>query len=384
MRGAIENGVFRLTAWASPRASNSLLENVDWTPRPSENQLEADGRGVHPTVVQQAAKAWVASGEGRRPLNLILSRQSQGEGTRCNNRPWVHITIVILMFVGGSMCSSSLAAEPDLIRLTNDGDLKQRPCWSPDGQQVIFARHQWDTIFLFLCELKTGKEERLTKQTFPEYDAVFSPDGKELLLSSDKITPGQGDIDVSRIALSDRMLVPLATTQGVLSHEESPCWSPDGKRFAFTSTRHGNQELYVADVMGGEWQRLTEDPTIDSHPAWSPDGKTIAFATSRWGDLEIALIEPDGSNLRRLTDSKGLDDYPAWSPDGRHLAFTSNRDGNLEIYVQPLEGPARNVTRDPAIDNFPAWTPDGRIGFVSNRDDGFDLYSVCWNTDGSK
>ena len=100
--------------------------------------------------------------------------------------------------------------------------------------------------------------------------------------------------------------------------------------------------------------------------------------------MEIALIEPDGSNLRRLTESRGLDDYPAWSPDGRYLAFTSNRDGNLEIYVQPLDGPAVNVTRHPSIDNFPTWTPDGRLGFVSNRDDGFDLYSIKWRASGSK
>ena len=46
-----------------------------------------------------------------------------------------------------------LAAEPDLIRLTTDGHLKQRPCWSPDGKQVVFARHQGSTIFLFLRDL---------------------------------------------------------------------------------------------------------------------------------------------------------------------------------------------------------------------------------------
>ncbi|MCX7410522.1 MAG: hypothetical protein NTZ32_20800 [Planctomycetales bacterium] len=271
-----------------------------------------------------------------------------------------------------------------MVRITTDGHLKQRPCWSPDGQQVVFARHRGDSIFLFLRDVKSGKEERLTSQNFPEYDAVYSPDGKELLLSFDKLSPNQGDIEVHRLTLADRMLVPLATTQNALSHEESPCWSPDGKRFAFTSTRHGNQELYIADIKGGEWLRLTDDPAIDAHPAWSPEGRTIAFSTDRWGDLEIALIEPDGSNLRRLTESRGLDDYPAWSPDGRHLAFTSNRDGNLEIYVQPLDGPAVNVTRHPSIDNFPTWTPDGRLGFVSNRDDGFDLYSIEWRASGSK
>lgn len=281
------------------------------------------------------------------------------------------VVAVIVLF------QSVVAAEPDLIQLTADGHLKQRPCWSPDGKQVVFARHQGATIFLFLRDLKTGQEERLTSSNSPEYDAVFSPEGMSLLLAFDKTSPNQGDLEVYRLALADRKLTPLAVTQGALSHEESPCWSPDGKRFAFTSTKHGNQELYVADVAGGDWLRLTNDAAIDAHPSWSPDGKTIAFATNHWGDLEIALINPDGSNLRRLTQSKGLDDYPAWSPDGRQLAFTSNRDGNLEIYVQPLDGPAMNVTRHEAIDNFPAWTPDGRVGFVSNRDGGFDLYSAA-------
>jgi len=285
------------------------------------------------------------------------------------------ITAIVPILVGGMFCSLH-AADQVVIRHTTDGQLKQRPCWSPDGQQVVFARHLGDTIFLYLLDVKIGKEERLTKQAAPEYDAVFSPDGKELLMSLDRLSPNQGDIEVHRVTLADRMTSPLAATQGALSHEESPCWSPNGKRFAFTSTRHGNQELYVADIQGGEWMRLTEDPAIDAHPSWSPDGKTIAFSTDRWGDLEIALIEPDGSNLRRMTESKGLDDYPSWSPDGQRIAFTSNRDGNLEVYVQSLDGQAWNVTRHLSIDNFPTWTPDGRIGFVSNRDDGFDLYST--------
>ena len=302
------------------------------------------------------------------------SHNLRDSSTSCPSRASVQILFLLCFF--GSPFLVSDAAEPDLVRITTDGYFKLRPCWSPDGQHVVFSRQQGKTIFAFLQDLKTGKEERLTAHPTPEFDAVFSPDGASLLISLDKVTPVQGDIDVFRLNFGDRKLTPLATTQGTLSHEESPCWSPDGKRFAFTSTKHGNQELYVADIAGGDWLRLTNDAAIDAHPSWSPDGKTIAFATNRWGDLEIAVIGPDGSNLRRLTQSKGLDDYPAWSPDGKRIAFTSNRDGNLEIYVQTLDGPAINVTRNEAIDNFPAWTPDGRIGFVSNRDGGFDVYSV--------
>ncbi len=268
---------------------------------------------------------------------------------------------------------SASAAEP--VRLTHDGHLKQRPARSPDGSQLVFTRHRGATIFLYVLDTSTGAERRLTTREAPEYDAVFSPDGKDLLFAFDKTVPNQGDIEVYRLRLENGELTPLAVTRNTLSHEEWPAWSPDGKRFAFTSTRDGNQELYVMSADGGEWTRLTSHPAIDAHPAWSPDGNSIAFATDRWGDLELALIDPDGAHLRRLTDSPGLDDYPAWSPDGARLAFTSNRDGNLEIYASDAQGrnPV-NLTRDSAIDNFPAWSPDGRLTWVSNRDGGFEVY----------
>lgn len=285
--------------------------------------------------------------------------------------------IIVLSLIA----ASSLPAEDALWRrLTTDGLFKQRPSFSPDAKSVVFSRHIGDRIQLISRNLETGDESRVTDRSDPEYDAVFSPDGQSLLFAFDLTTPNQGNIEVYSIDLNSKELKKIAGDVGGLSHEESPCWSPDGTRIAFTSTRDGNQELYVASADGSEPLRLTSDPAIDAHPAWAPDGKLIVFSTNRWGDLELATIQPDGTNLTRLTDSHGLDDYPAWSPDGMRLAFASNRDGQLEIYVMKSDGSEpHNVTQSEDVENFPAWSPSGDLGFISGRDGGFDLYLISGN-----
>jgi TolB protein len=270
------------------------------------------------------------------------------------------------------------ADPPAAQRITHDGYFKQRPVWSPDGKRLVFARHQRDKIWLHTTDATGRDEKRLTNREHPEYDAAWSPDGKRLAFTLVNVAGTQGDVDLHVVNADGSGLARIAGSDGGLSHEEWPSWSPDGKRVAFTSTRAGNQEVFAADVDGKNQTRLTTDLGTDAHPAWSPDGRHIAFASDRWGGLEIALMNADGSDVRRLTTSAGLDDYPAWSPDGRQIAFTSNRDGNLEIYVMSPDGShVRNLTQSPAIDNFPTWTPDGRaVTFVSNRDRRWDIYTI--------
>ncbi len=268
-----------------------------------------------------------------------------------------------------------------LTRHTRDGLGKQRPAWSPDGRTLTFARHEagGTRIWQYVADVaSSAPPRRLTDRKAPEHDAVFSPDGTRLLLVTVTLSGTQGNLDIASVAADGTGLKAVAGSPGGrVTHEEWPAWSPDGRRFAFSSTHEGNQELYTAAADGSGPVRLTRSPGVDAHPCWSPDGKTVAFATDRWGGLELATVRADGTGLARLTRSPGLDDYPAYSPDGSRLAFVSNRDGQFEVYLSAADGTGPvNLSRHPHRDTFPTWTPDGLgVTFVSDRDGGSDVYT---------
>jgi Tol biopolymer transport system component len=55
----------------------------------------------------------------------------------------------------------------------------------------------------------------------------------------------------------------------------------------------------------------------------------------------------------------------------------SNRAGQYEVFVMPRAGgEAQNISQDEGMDNYPAWTPKGDLTWVSERDGGFEIYTL--------
>ena len=78
--------------------------------------------------------------------------------------------------------------------------------------------------------------------------------------------------------LADAKAVELAEQKG---EQEAPCWSPDGRRFAFVSQRGDHSFIGVYDYGTKQLRYLDASTDRDEDPVWSPDGKAVAFIRIR-------------------------------------------------------------------------------------------------------
>ena len=165
------------------------------------------------------------------------------------------------------------------------------------------------------------------------------------------------------------------------SGNDSPSWSPDGTKIAFSSNRDGNWEIYVMNADGSGVTRLTTNRSADdASPVWSPDGSKIAFHTNRDDNYEIYVMNADGSAQTNLTKESGSEDaYPSWAPDGSRIVFASEGD----LYTMRADGSQQaRLTSGKTDDQFPAWSPDGtKIALAASV--GSKTYIDVVNADGT-
>ena len=91
-------------------------------------------------------------------------------------------------------------------------------------------------------------------------------------------------------------------------------------RLAFSSNRHGNNEIYVVRLAGGNPQRVTSNAADDWLPDWSPDGSRIAFTSNRTGGYDLWAMDDSGGGLAPMVSTSAWDDYARWAPGGVRLA----------------------------------------------------------------
>lgn len=204
----------------------------------------------------------------------------------------------------------------------------------------------------------------LPNGTANDYNASYSPDGTKIVFVSDRMGGGGQELFIMNPSANSPTQL---TGEGCVN--ETPTWSPDGRRIYWASNCDGDFDIYRADIAYNNdttWGvdahlvntvNLTNNQSDDRYARVSPDGKTIAFSGNREGNWNVYTINTEnGGGERTLTISLANDDAPTWSPDGVWLAFASDRDGDYEIYTMRFDSSnVAQITNNAAQDRWPLW-----------------------------
>jgi Tol biopolymer transport system component len=268
---------------------------------------------------------------------------------------------------------------PEIYSMNSDGTSQTRltsnevydimPAWSPDCSKIVFVSERDNNPEIYSMNADGSNQTRLTVNSAYDYSPNWSPDGTKIAFVSNRGISQNTTSTVNKINYKIFVMNADGSDQVLLTDnsidDESPKWSPDGKKLAFVSTRDGNPEIYLINADGTNLIRLTNNQTYDLMPAWSPDGSKLAFRSDRDGNPEIYSMNADGTNQTRLTDNSVADESPSWSPDGTKIAFVSKRDNVIdetgiivsEIYIMNADGYNINrLTNNNFEDYFPNWS----------------------------
>jgi Tol biopolymer transport system component len=188
---------------------------------------------------------------------------------------------------------------------------------------------------------------------------ALSPDERRLAVSQAAL----GNISIWMLDLA-RASAPSRFTVDAGGNFD-PVWSPDGAEVVFTSNRAGTLDLYWHSASGSGRDELLLKPAKGAGaPDWSRDGRFLAYSSS--GDVEVlplsglgsSKVEP-GKPFAFLQTSFDEGD-PAFSPDGRWVAYHSNESGQPQIYVQafPAGGSKTRISEGGGTE--PRWRGDSR------------------------
>lgn len=283
---------------------------------------------------------------------------------------------------------------------------------SPDGKRLILVRSELSSRDLWVRDLATGKEVRLTNQVAVSADEAWSPDSRWIafadrdreikVVSVDGgavrtlFTPDPKDTSTAGIVTTgwtsdSRKVVYQIPSRGlfavpaaggtpgpILTYEnpdeakrhETMTLSPDGRWIAYTSTLNGNADLYVVPVTGQGPVRVTATPSAEKKPRWSPDGRWLAYTSTgtenprTWAIKISPKGEPEGAPVPIATDVNVVrGDWISGSRVGVAVTFRTqhifaiNADGTGEVQLSQFD----------AFNAKPTWSPDGdTIAFRSD------------------
>src|SRR6476646_6170499 len=178
------------------------------------------------------------------------------------------------------------------------------PVWSPDGTRIAFASSRDNNFEIYVVNRDGSNMRRLTNHPGADITPTSAPTGTQIAFTSDRTGSPQ---------------IYVVGTDGLglrqITHEskaDRATWSPAPyNEIAYAASTGPGNDIKVLELATGVVKQLTFGEGTNESPCFSPNGRHIAFSSTRAGKLQVFTMARDGKDLRQVT-RVGANAYPNW------------------------------------------------------------------------
>lgn len=189
--------------------------------------------------------------------------------------------------------------------------------WHPDGRKIAFSGSHSGLTSIFTVNSMDGSERKsFISGSGLEVEPAYSPDGAKVAFVSGRF--GNPHLFIRDLRTDSDTRITFAGW-----YNSSPSWRRDGRKLAFAGYDRDidRYDIFIVNPDGRQMERLTLDQGDNEKPSWSPDGRFIVFQSNRLpkgrgkaNTYKLFVMNRDGSNARQLNVPLHDVVMPVWSP----------------------------------------------------------------------
>lgn len=232
---------------------------------------------------------------------------------------------------------------------------------SPEGEHIAYVTNELGQYRVWLYDRSTHRSrcilkreyrlDRIQDESFPVL--AWHPSGEILTIVSEK----KGRAFIGQYALTDKKWTEkeLFRLEKVVSMD----YSMDGKRIIMSGVNRGQTDLYLYQVIGNNYEQLTNDVYDDMSPRFIGRGEAIIFSSNRPDDTlrkEVSIdqyplakdvfildIANRSRVLERITSTPDVDEEHPSGYSNKHYTYLAKQGGVTNRFMSRIDSTIARV-----------------------------------------